>query len=400
MANWCLFILILIIITLAAIIILSIYSREEPKRGGYEDDIEKIIKMMKPYIKEVGHEHIEKYLEDYYDMSAGDIRALRKERTKLEVPKDLQYLAVLVEDIFDQHELRNEYDFIKKSDLTYASFLPDSKAALLFRARGKVDSTNLKRVRDALDDFLTKEDIHLSSEKLKKEAQKFLKYHKLFKFKASRAEWPMDKLAKALKSDPDKVLDVDILGILPDLRKHARWLKEKKTDKRAIKQIRRSLTDLGLLRSYPEFTWAGIWTLDDLADRLRDIKYHETWASEAMRAKREKERAQYELGAERRRREQETIRREQETIQREQEKIEEAKARSREAAEAREREEAWKHIDPNVLREARETGMSDEEIYQMYKEELAKIRGADEQGDAELKELLTKRIKKEIKKRK
>jgi hypothetical protein len=245
------------------------------KTGGQKVLSFSLVQLMANYIKEVGtSRYIENYLEDYYRLSAATIKNLKKTATVgiSDFPKNLRYLEKLIEHLLEEHEFKTISEFIGKSALNYGSFIQPSKGCVL---RGlhyvKFSTADIKKIQERLDDDLVAEGLSWSRDKVLKHAKKFATYNKFFKFKKAYATWSGAKLLKAISTDPGKIIEVDILGLLPASRRYARDMYRNKGEpetKRLMKQLKRYMTDL---KMWDGKVYVGdIWTWQDLVDRLRD----------------------------------------------------------------------------------------------------------------------------------
>lgn len=331
------FLLILVLIVIIALIICWVYksssietvlykgAAELSQIGAQEDFIskrvKKIITLLKPYIKEKGSKHLENYLLNYYNYSKAQTRILKE--------KNVQFLQTLIEDILEEHNIKNKDEFIDKSNITYRSFLPITQKNLLCnQEKYEFSKKCLKKIADHLDIFLTKEDLILHRNKIRKLTEQFAKYNKLFKFKKDKSKWSTTKLRSMLKKDPHQVLEVDLIGLRPALKRFAKKQAHQKIDKHLLNRIRKYMTMLEIPKKY-ELDFERVKSLEELVQLLE---------REVVRSKRPQLRADLELEIERRRRlkaeeqvRKERLAKEQEKMAKEKEEERRRKAEAREA---------------------------------------------------------------------
>ena len=193
MLKECLWVLLIIIIILVALVIWTLLNHlgRKPKLinvtlggvpppepeilggaetiknlGGMDSLAIRLLDLFKPYIKEVkDSKYLEKYLEDYYRLSASTIKTLKKDATNPEknknVEKSLRYLYQLIQEIIEDHDMSSVQDFIGKSAITYGSFVSAEKRGLLHEIVYAPVSRDLKPVEKILDEQLSIEVLQL-----------------------------------------------------------------------------------------------------------------------------------------------------------------------------------------------------------------------------------------------
>jgi hypothetical protein len=276
--NSLIFLLVLIVLVVIAYVVMTM----GPKTGKFElkelnectadlarivGGSDKVVSMkvlhkITPYMKEVGTpEHVEEYLENYYDYKTRKIRILRDEAEDVRAPSKYKYIYTLISDIVRKRDIESAEEFIKNSKLTYKEFLSSKHRELLDYAprSGNVSREQLKKISKLLDKYLIAAGTHIVKSKLLDKTDDLIHANKLFKFKSGKATLDPKRLKLLIDKDPSKVFELDYIGLIPDMYKtavdsassKASSYGRKTAEEELRRQIERDTETLRLFRDYP-----------------------------------------------------------------------------------------------------------------------------------------------------
>jgi len=226
----------------------------------------RVLDKIMPYLKEVeSPEHLENHLERYYQYTERELNALRNDSDDDTLaPKKYKYLHTLIADIIRKNNIYSMEEFLKRSRLTYADFLPSQYRKLLNDLPpDHPTKEDIKKVSKLFDKYFVQEGVYLTKSKLF-DATKDLP--RLFKLKSSRAQIDPKKLIASIEKDPAKVFELDYIGLIPEMQERAtiaanakpmsssynrRDFSFGKSDEELKRQFERDIETLRLLRDYP-----------------------------------------------------------------------------------------------------------------------------------------------------
>jgi hypothetical protein len=355
---------------------------------------DRVMETLSPYLdslqksKPSGAQNLAIYLGHYYGMP---IKKIPAKSTKED---DETRLREIISDIIYEYKISDEYDFIDKSNITYASFSPD-RQLLLASEIYKPSSRDADKIAEILRELILGYNSKVRDKvKIEKEVRRFLQFNKLCKLRDSAVGMSLAKLKKEIRTNPSKVFEIDYIALLPKLKRLAQTFEAPKDNREVIESIKRYLEVLNpvtLLNVYE------VRTLADLEDQLRQAALRKSSLTSsttspsvgylgdilANQEKRDRERARdRELEQERARylKMQEDVRKkEQELKQREKQDYEKEKEYENEKEQDLE-VEFYKKIqeDPELEGVAEALGMSLHDLYEEYKLERAGNVGAAE----------------------
>jgi len=414
--NYLLFILLLIVIIVIASILYFQYSDHKYEgRGEFMRLDDEIIGLLKPYLESLqklsGVKNLMTYLGNYYT----------KPVKKMEFT--VNGLKELISEIIYEHDIRDMYEFIEKSNISYSCLLPDAKKSIVLDAYKyfKPGPADVNTVEKCLSDFVREEGISSLYVDFSKEVKKFLEFNRLYKFKDVVADWTLSKIKKEIKSHPEKVFEVDLLAMLPKLKLLSKSFKPRDENKESLDKIKEYLTELKIYGNF-----SGIQTLRDLERRLYSLILSQIDKNIILRNidNRELEIRRREEDAREREREREAKRREEEVKNREQREKEQEKEREKEHEKDREdrekeREEIIKERqekindmeeaemqeafyrkiqeDPELENVAKAMGMTLNDLYEQYKAEKdMSLLGSGETNNIIIDDNIIQKIKQKL----
>lgn len=228
----------------------------------------KVLDKIMPYLKEVESSDLENHLEKYYNDR--ELRALRDDaENDTLAPKKYKYLHTLIADIIRRNNISSVEEFLKKSKLTYVDFLPNTHKQILEDNMHKLKNPtkeDMKKISKVFDKYFVHEGVYMTKSKLLDAATNLTR---MFKLKSGRARLDPEKLEASIDRDPSKVLELDYIGLIPEMYEKAiiaanakpmsssynkRDFSFGKSDEELRRQFERDVETLRLLRDYPNTT--------------------------------------------------------------------------------------------------------------------------------------------------
>jgi len=247
----------------------------EQKVGGAAENkgADEVLEKMRPYLKEVGESsHVIDYLVSYFDYPAKRTQALdRESRSNRNAPDKYKFLHTVIADIMLRYDIGNAEDFFKKTNMSYSALLPKPKRCLLLEAPvvASISAPDRKKAKELLDNYLSDAGHYLTKSRLNTQVDEFLQFNRVFKYKSDKVDWPLDKLKSIAAKSPDKVFELDLLGLRAAAWDWAQAHGSGDKDTQLIKQLKRDIEKLKLLRDYPTLYISDVRTVDELANRLQ-----------------------------------------------------------------------------------------------------------------------------------
>lgn len=264
--------------------------------GGAEKVVSlKVLNKIMPYLREVDTpSYVEEYLLKYYEYPEREISRLKRDALEnTDAPKKYKLLHTIIDDIIHRNNIDSAEEFFKKSKLTYREFLPESHRKVLADAAryAKVSKEDLKKLSKIYDKYLVDSANYLTKDKLLAKTEDLIADNKLFKLKPGRADMPIAKLKVLADKDPQKVFELDYVGLMPEMKETAQKY-DTYSSKRVYSReddIRRQLEEdietLRLFRDYPSRLRrdSDRWEIARRLERAASTLYSPRYAAKLLR---------------------------------------------------------------------------------------------------------------------
>jgi hypothetical protein len=256
--EWVVLLLILVLVLAAAWYLYSADPVIKIKGSGESlSQIQQdVLDILEPNLKEYGTAQITDHLHKFYDYTKNQKNDLKNQMKKSDLnlkPSGLKYLALLIHDIADHHDIIDPHEFIENSGIAGFVFMRPALKAKVLSAVQPYNAQHLSSIKDLIKDLIREKNASADPDIILKQ----IEHIRMYTLHKKRLE--PDHLAL-------RPIILAMIGV-----KQQPQLSSKQDLDRLIEKIKL----LQVLKDYPSIRLDRITTLRELLERLDPISYLE-----------------------------------------------------------------------------------------------------------------------------